>query len=98
MMPGSREIVEEGTATVVGRCHARELGILSVFDKRGNNRHPHRAARSELRRDSLSQIAGKLVQTVGLGHPLLHQVERPEESRVGKECVSTCRSRWSWYQ
>src|SRR3546814_7773229 len=24
-------------------------------------------------------------------------VERSEESRVGKECVSTCRSRWSPY-
>src|SRR3546814_11750823 len=24
-----------------------------------------------------------------------HPVERSEERRVGKECVSTCRSRWS---
>src|SRR3546814_11263172 len=31
---------------------------------------------------------------------LLHVMERPcrsEERRVGKECVSTCRSRWSPY-
>src|SRR3546814_20132053 len=28
-------------------------------------------------------------------HPA--QVERSEERRVGKECVSTCRSRWSQY-
>src|SRR3546814_13519581 len=26
------------------------------------------------------------------------QVKRSEERRVGKECVSTCRSRWSPYQ
>src|SRR3546814_17411874 len=26
-----------------------------------------------------------------------HQVGRSEERRVGKECVSTCRSRWSPY-
>src|SRR3546814_11913446 len=26
-----------------------------------------------------------------------HRVERSEERRVGKECVSTCRSRWSPY-
>src|SRR3546814_1384021 len=26
-----------------------------------------------------------------------HQVARSEERRVGKECVSTCRSRWSPY-
>src|SRR3546814_15022378 len=25
------------------------------------------------------------------------QVQRSEERRVGKECVSTCRSRWSQY-
>src|SRR3546814_7502485 len=27
----------------------------------------------------------------------LHAVVRSEERRVGKECVSTCRSRWSPY-
>src|SRR3546814_13275243 len=27
----------------------------------------------------------------------IHDVERSEERRVGKECVSTCRSRWSPY-
>src|SRR3546814_10974168 len=26
-----------------------------------------------------------------------HKLERSEERRVGKECVSTCRSRWSPY-
>src|SRR3546814_12080151 len=28
---------------------------------------------------------------------LLHAENRSEERRVGKECVSTCRSRWSPY-
>src|SRR3546814_7287501 len=28
---------------------------------------------------------------------LTHNVNRSEERRVGKECVSTCRSRWSTY-
>src|SRR3546814_14271038 len=27
-----------------------------------------------------------------------HRARRSEERRVGKECVSTCRSRWSPYQ
>src|SRR3546814_20635536 len=33
------------------------------------------------------------------GHPktLLEAMARSEERRVGKECVSTCRSRWSPY-
>src|SRR3546814_19968468 len=30
-------------------------------------------------------------------HRRLHAVDRSEERRVGKECVSTCRSRWSTY-
>src|SRR3546814_19753908 len=29
--------------------------------------------------------------------PFRHLTSRPEERRVGKECVSTCRSRWSTY-
>src|SRR3546814_4994247 len=28
---------------------------------------------------------------------LTHEIGRSEERRVGKECVSTCRSRWSPY-
>src|SRR3546814_12433898 len=31
------------------------------------------------------------------GLPVLELVPRSEERRVGKECVSTCRSRWSPY-
>src|SRR3546814_18108374 len=30
-------------------------------------------------------------------HPPSLEMMRSEESRVGKECVSTCRSRWSPY-
>src|SRR3546814_14495672 len=32
-----------------------------------------------------------------LGQHLVVSVSRSEERRVGKECVSTCRSRWSPY-
>src|SRR3546814_5542814 len=40
--------------------------------------------------DLPQKIAGNI------GKPL-HAVARSEERRVGKECVSTCRSRWSPY-
>src|SRR3546814_6883336 len=30
-------------------------------------------------------------------HPARREPDRSEERRVGKECVSTCRSRWSPY-
>src|SRR3546814_18521523 len=32
-----------------------------------------------------------------VGHALIEGKRRSEERRVGKECVSTCRSRWSPY-
>src|SRR3546814_2485876 len=35
--------------------------------------------------------------TRALGAGLARMVRRSEERRVGKECVSTCRSRWSPY-
>src|SRR3546814_19518375 len=34
---------------------------------------------------------------VGFDRPILHGMSRSEERRVGKECVNTCRSRWSPY-
>src|SRR3546814_13959324 len=39
----------------------------------------------------LQMLRGKLAEQMKL------QVLRSEERRVGKECVSTCRSRWSPY-
>src|SRR3546814_14869026 len=36
-------------------------------------------------------------QQLGLGSPEAIIKVRSEERRVGKECVSTCRSRWSPY-
>src|SRR3546814_9823424 len=42
------------------------------------------------------QPAGDLDRQIELG-PRRHVADRSEERRVGKECVSTCRSRWSPY-
>src|SRR3546814_18403127 len=44
--------------------------------------------------DEPVELAG-LAEPAGEEHP--QQVYRSEERRVGKECVSTCRSRWSPY-
>src|SRR3546814_17931532 len=38
------------------------------------------------------------IEAVGFGWINLRRTARSEERRVGKECVSTCRSRWSPYQ
>src|SRR3546814_8252262 len=37
------------------------------------------------------------VQVVAHTHPFFASLLRSEERRVGNECVSTCRSRWSPY-
>src|SRR3546814_12624196 len=51
---------------------------------------------SQLRaqRARVSAEAAALSQRYGPGHP---DLQRSEERRVGKECVSKCRSRWSPY-
>src|SRR3546814_20778550 len=43
------------------------------------------------------QIVGELDAAARQAHALLNALPRSEERRVGKECVSTCRSRWSPY-
>src|SRR3546814_2100323 len=45
----------------------------------------------------LFAVGGVMVATMGYGFRLAHAADRSEERRVGKECVSTCRSWWSPY-
>src|SRR3546814_16199558 len=45
---------------------------------------------AEVSRDLMKEIGVNLVSSITNGF-------RSEERRVGKECVSTCRSRWSPY-
>src|SRR3546814_8217966 len=50
--------------------------------------------------DILSDLASELSGSLGLAGSINANAEtglRSEERRVGKECVSTCRSRWSPY-
>src|SRR3546814_15568962 len=44
--------------------------------------------------DDLLDVAGGVDRELGA---VVARVDRSEERRVGKECVSTCRSRWSPY-
>src|SRR3546814_4777439 len=47
------------------------------------------APKYEINVNTLDHLAAKTLELNGIG--------RSEERRVGKECVSTCRSRWSPY-
>src|SRR3546814_16947752 len=42
-------------------------------------------------------LAGRISAIIINQITALPQIQRSEERRVGKECVSTCRSRWSPY-
>src|SRR3546814_9764810 len=60
------------------------LGRWVVGDRRGHGRLVGVTNLAEGVAQQLRQLVGELLQ-------------RSEERRVGKECVSTCRSRWSPY-
>src|SRR3546814_12957406 len=96
-----RPVRREGVDVVQGhRGHRRRTELLTALEK-----HLELVDLVEVRPGSgaLSQRFG--VERLGAGtrcadgarepcHPLSL---RSEERRVGKECVSTCRSRWSPY-
>src|SRR3546814_7552132 len=51
--------------------------------------------------DKVAELVAKLAHQQAMhaiAKPQRCLVDRSEERRVGKECVSTCRSRWSPYQ
>src|SRR3546814_15951300 len=85
----------------IARC-ARETGGAFGFDRlaqafvdtfvRVQAQHPVMLALFD--RDSL--LAAEAVERP-LQHACAQAFARSEERRVGKECVSTCRSRWSPY-
>src|SRR3546814_13419977 len=47
--------------------------------------------------EAMEQGRNELKEVLGLIHAFGVPETRSEERRVGKECVSTCRSRWSPY-
>src|SRR3546814_5509409 len=75
----------------------RELGVLEIGDTLPEllavPRIGDRLVEAALR---AAKRAGADVETAAV-EPHHRDAERSEERRVGKECVSTCRSRWSPY-
>src|SRR3546814_13857474 len=84
-----------------------DLGIAFLF---AANHHPAMKRITPIRRKigrrTIFNLMGPLAnpahvtrQLIGIARPDYAPVyaERSEERRVGKECVSTCRSRWAPY-
>src|SRR3546814_18852332 len=72
--------------------HIRLSGIVArEMDGTCRPGHPCPEAGARAARDHLVSLVGKPAGTRSPGQILV----RSEERRVGKECVSTCRYRWS---
>src|SRR3546814_1907674 len=64
----------------------------------GNGVEAALLAPDAVRLDSLDALLEQPLDGIVIATPsALHAEQRSEERRVGKECVSTCRSRWSPY-
>src|SRR3546814_14714787 len=79
-----QETVELGTS---GPCDRSYLGLVSIKDYPGQT--------SPGMFDELLRLPFELTVSQSFGFVEHQAALRSEESRVGKECVSTCRFRWS---
>src|SRR3546814_2466023 len=78
----------EFTAKVVGSDEQSDVALLKI---------PATGLPALRIGDSDVLKPGQWAIAIGSPFGLDHSVTRSEERRVGKECVSTCRSRWSPY-
>src|SRR3546814_14581053 len=88
----------------VCRAHDEPVHILMKVETHnhptGISPHPGAAtgAGGEIRDEAATGLGGKPKAGLdGFSVSNLRLPDRSEERRVGKECVSTCRSRWSPY-
>src|SRR3546814_13674283 len=85
-----------------GESLAGQLAVARVIINRAESgRFPTSYCGVVLQRSQFSFVrGGQMPKIRESSRPWAHAVaiaQRSEESRVGKECVSTCRSRWSAY-
>src|SRR3546814_18477689 len=79
--PAIREKIADHGAAIIAEVQAAVAAHDIVVVGMGINPFPRKARR--------------LLTARGLAHHYLEYGSRSEERRVGKECVSKCRSRWS---
>src|SRR3546814_14811521 len=89
---GELKLKISGCINACGHHHAGHIGILGV-DRKGKENYQLLLGGSEAQDTSLARITGPGFDEDGI----VDAVERSEERRVGKECVSRCRSGWSPY-
>src|SRR3546814_15335372 len=85
---GSNAVIKAGYKTPYPNRIAFQLLLHPLVSAEIDKRRLERRERMELKDDYL---IAKLIEMIERGD------NRSDERRVGKECVSTCRSRWSPY-
>src|SRR3546814_18089042 len=87
--------------TLFRSCSHARTGRLQLFRGLGTGQpeEPRQVRPRFLRKGvpGVSEPAGRVAHPGRVLFALEWQLARSEERRVGKECVSTCRSRWSPY-
>src|SRR3546814_20286175 len=88
---GSKAAAPTREAIMVGEVRA--VSWYAVSFQVGGRSTNDQTLLSQAARDDIWRVR-QHAYTHGQINPFAHQI-RSEERRVGKECVSTCRSRWS---
>src|SRR3546814_15117732 len=98
----SSDVCSSDLIGVVGRLHVLPIGDMPVIppttcNQRSSDGYDEDEAKFGLRFQAGCGRAILFPLIWFVGHLPLSKDFRSEERRVGKECVSTCRSRWSTY-
>src|SRR3546814_19680220 len=82
-------------AQVFFKCE--NLQRIGAFKFRGGYNAVANLSAAQRKAGVVAFSSGNHAQAIALASKLLGVSARSEERRVGKECVSTCRSRWAPY-
>src|SRR6056297_2693347 len=89
------------TPRSMATCRAEWVCLFSFFFFSSRRRHTRFSGVTRVQTCALQisrpDLIEKTFEALRGAHRAIVHVYRSEERRVGKECVSTCRSRWSPY-
>src|SRR3546814_14282061 len=74
---------------------ASPAGAGNLLEERGEALQVVRRVEAQVSREAALRLGQRLQNRIAAARR--RRADRSEERRVGKECVSTCRSRWSPY-
>ena len=76
---------------------AGKWGTAGKSSGKNNKNGKGKEYKTDRRIDKVLQLAADRIDTIDSSASVPERLARSEERRVGKECTSWCRSRWSPY-